>query len=282
MSIASEITRLQGAKSALKTAINAKTDAQHQINNELLDDYATFVDSIQAGGGSSSKFKELVDGSITTVTAEDLQGITSINASAFRGRINLTNITIPSGVTSIGNSAFDGCRGLTSITIPSGVTSIGDSAFNGCRGLTSITIPSGVTSIGNNLFNSCSGLTSVTIPNSVTSIGSGAFYSCTGLTEIIIPNSVRTIGTSAISYCSGLTSVTIGSGVISIGSGAFAYCTGLTGITINATTPPTLVNIAALTNTNDCPIYVPSASVSAYQSATNWSTYASRIQAIPE
>ena len=51
MSIASEITRLQTAKSELKTSINAKTDAQHQITTETLDDYSDFVDSIQTGGG---------------------------------------------------------------------------------------------------------------------------------------------------------------------------------------------------------------------------------------
>jgi len=39
--------------------------------------------------------------------------------------------------------------------------------------------------------------------------------------------------------------------------------------------------VSALENTNNCPIYVPSASVNAYKTATNWSTYASRIQAIP-
>jgi hypothetical protein len=37
----------------------------------------------------------------------------------------------------------------------------------------------------------------------------------------------------------------------------------------------------AFYNTNNCPIYVPSASVNAYKSASGWSTYASRIQAIP-
>lgn len=51
MSIASEITRLQNAKSALKTSINAKTDSSHQIDDETLDEYSDFVDSIQTGGG---------------------------------------------------------------------------------------------------------------------------------------------------------------------------------------------------------------------------------------
>lgn len=50
MSIASEIARIQGAKTNLKTSINAKTDAQHQITNETIDEYVDFVDSISSGG----------------------------------------------------------------------------------------------------------------------------------------------------------------------------------------------------------------------------------------
>ena len=53
MSVASEITRIQNAKASLKTSINAKTDQQHQITNEKIDDYSDFVDSITSGGGIS-------------------------------------------------------------------------------------------------------------------------------------------------------------------------------------------------------------------------------------
>jgi hypothetical protein len=42
-----------------------------------------------------------------------------------------------------------------------------------------------------------------------------------------------------------------------------------------------LGNSNAFDNTNNCPIYVPSASVEAYKAATNWSSLSSRIQAIP-
>jgi len=97
----------------------------------------------------------------------------------------------------------------------------------------------------------------VTIGNSVTTIKYSAFYGCSGLTSITIPNSVTTIGNYVFGSCSGLTSVTI-----------------------QATTPPTSGN-NVFDDTNNCPIYVPSASVEAYKAATNWSTYASRIQAIP-
>ena len=74
------------------------------------------------------------------------------------------------------------------------------------------------------------------------------------------------------------TSITIGSGVTSIGDYGLAICPNMASITINATTPPTLGS-NVFYETNNCPIYVPAESVSAYQSA--WSEYASRIQAIP-
>ena len=145
--------------------------------------------------------------------------------------------------------------------------------------LESVEIGDCVTYIDDMAFRNCGSITGVTIPNSVTSIGQSPFYQCFSLTSIDMPNSVTYIGLSAFYGCSGLTTVTIGSGVTSIGKMAFRHCSGLTGITINATNPPTLGD-NVFQNTNDCPIYVPSASVSSYQSA--WSAYSSRIQAIPE
>ena len=46
MSVATEIERIQTAKETLKTKLNAKNDSEHQITNELISDYGTFVDSI--------------------------------------------------------------------------------------------------------------------------------------------------------------------------------------------------------------------------------------------
>lgn len=147
--------------------------------------------------------------------------------------------------------------------------------------MTSAVIGDCVTSIGDRAFYECSGLTSIVIPNSVTSIGVRTFSDCSGLTSIDIPSGVTSIGISAFWECTSLTSVAIGSGVTSIGNYAFNGCTSLASITVNATTPPTLANTNAFTNTNNCPIYVPSASVDTYKAATNWSNYADRIQAIP-
>lgn len=113
-----------------------------------------------------------------------------------------------------------------------------------------------VTEIGGSAFNGCRSLTSCTISSGVTSIGNGAFWGCTSLTSIDIP-----------------------SGVTSIGDNTFRSCSRLTNIIIETTTPPTLGTSAFDGST--CPILVPSASVDTYKSASGWSDYADRIQAIP-
>ena len=245
----------------------------------------------------------------TVLTSIDIpNSVTSISSGMCSSCRSLTSIgsvgsgasvEIPSGVTSIGNSAFNGCSGVTSVTIPDSVTSIGDFVFASCSSLTSVTIPNSVTSIGDNAFSYCGNLTSIDIPDSVTSIGNEAFTICSGLTSIgsvgsgasvEIPSGVTRIGTSTFAKCYNLTSIDIPNSVTGIGGGAFYKCSGLTSITVGIETPPSLYQTCDdddycwydnFDNTNNCPIYVPSASVETYKAAKGWSKYANRIQAIP-
>ena len=124
-----------------------------------------------------------------------------------------------------------------------------------------------------------SDVVSIQIGDCVTAIDYEAFNQCRSLTSITIPNSVTYIGPFAFYKCTSLPSVTIPSSMTNIEGFAFYDCYSLTSITIEATTPPSL-GTSVFNNTGDCPIYVPSASVNAYKSASRWSTYASRIQAI--
>ena len=188
-------------------------------------------------------------------------------------------ITFSQSLKTISSRVFYGCSDLTSIALPEGLTSIGDSAFVDCRGLTTIPIPSSVTSIGKGAFSLCRGLTSITIPKGVTKISDVTFAYCEGLTSIIIPSGVTSIGSYAFSECKGLTSITIPKGVTKIDYAAFAGCTSLTSITILATNPP-IGHDTMFLRTNNCPIYVPAASVEAYKTADQWSFYADRIRSL--
>lgn len=150
--------------------------------------------------------------------------------------------------TSIGYCALNNCYSLASITIPDGVTSIGMYAFQSCYSLARITIPDGVESIRNNEFASCNNLASITIPDSVTSIENSAFFYCYSLASITIPDSVTRINTQV-----------------------FKYCYGLAKIRFEPTTPPTVSDSSAWSNIpTDCVISVPTGTLSAYTSATNY------------
>ena len=202
------------------TAINVATGNQNYVsaNGVLYNKNKTTIKCYPAG--KKDKNYKMLD------------GVKSIDDSAFGGCISLMSITLPDSVTRIGAWVFSGCTSLTSITIPDSVTSIDDYAFRGCTSLTNITIPNSVTSIGDLAFDGCTSLKSIKIPNGVTSIGESAFYCCASLTNITIPNSVTSIGGWAFSGCTSLKSITIPNSVTSIGGYAFYNCTSLKSITI--------------------------------------------------
>ena len=138
-----------------------------------------------------------------------------------------------------------------------GVKKINEYAFYECVLLKSVEIPSSVTRICSRAFSSCRSLESITISNSVTEIQTQVFYACP-FKSITIPSSVSSIGM----YC-------------------FDSCTQLENVTVKRTTPPTLGSEAFSNNSRNLVIYVPSESVDTYKAASGWSTYADKIQAIP-
>lgn len=155
---------------------------------------------------------------------------------------------------------------------------IGDYAFAGTS-IVDVIMPNSVTEIGSHAFYNCLSLINMNIPSGVTVIGQGAFQECENLPSISIPNSVVEIGPRAFYFNLALTTVTIGSGVQEIKGGAFEGCQSLTSITCHAVTPPTLGN-DVFEFTNDCPIYVPSASLNDYLADSSWGEYTNRLLAL--
>lgn len=213
MSIASEITRLQQAKTDIKTAIENK--GVTVPSDATLDAYDEYIDDIPSGGGGN--WEEMLSAVVT--------GSTGIDEFVF-----------PSGVTKLKQTALSKTK-FKSVTIPDTVRISTDREYsfcNGCTALTHIDFGSGLTRIDENFCNGCTALTTVTIPSQITGINYRAFNGCTSLREMIVL----------------------------------------------ATNPPGLGGTAIPTTVTN--IYVPDASVSAYQGATNWASFASKIKGISE
>ena len=169
---------------------------------------------------------------------------------------------------------------LKMCSIGSGVTSIGSYAFYYCYSLSSINIPDSVTSIGSYAFYYCYSLSSINIPDSVTSIGSYAFYCCYSLSSINIPDSVTSIEGYTFYYCYSLSSINIPDSVTIIGSRAFYYCYSFKYVYFNSNTPPAIQSNTFDAIAYDCIFSIPAGSLSAYQSATNFTGYAFEERAV--
>lgn len=112
----------------------------------------------------------------------------------------------------------------------------------------------------------------------LTTLPSVSLYGDFGISEAYIGTDApyMTIGTSAFEGAT-LKKITISDKVTSIGTMAFSGCGRLETVILERATPPTLgTNVFQMSN-ELLKIFVPKTAVSAYQTATNWSTYADKI-----
>lgn len=171
---------------------------------------------------------------------------------------------------------------LHGMRMGNGITRLEQSAFYDYASLSFVIISNEIASISDSAFNSCTALYSVVIPKSVISIERSAFYYCTALSSVIISDGVTSIGASAFDACFALSSIVIPESVTSIGERAFSGCYFMKEYHFLSKVPPTLADANVFEEIfPDCIIYVPVGSLEAYQTATNWSTYADQMQEEP-
>lgn len=133
--------------------------------------------------------------------------------------------------------------------------------------------------LGTYAFGYCTALTKVYLNmRAIRDSSSSAFASSGGSTVgmvIKFGEAVNSIGNSAF-WSSHMRNIFVGSNVTNIGTNTFnSTSTVLPAITINCITPPTIQSNTF--TTSEAPIYIPKGTISAYQSATNWSAFASRL-----
>ena len=99
-------------KDKVIAAFENGTITLHTDDSKLDDD----LEIMDVGEAYMAKFHKMVDGSITEVTAEDLQGVTEIAQYAFAYKDKLLSAEIPDTVTKINNNAYQYCNSLKSVT----------------------------------------------------------------------------------------------------------------------------------------------------------------------
>ena len=200
------------------------------------------------GGGGDDLFLPLME---RTVTEFHSESVSVISQYIFYGYTALTTIDFPNATT-IGGYAFYNDTGITSFNTPN-VRSIGTYAFYNVSTLSSIYFPE------------------------VTSIGTYALRQCRKITRGYFPK-LTSVGTYALTRCNLLAVVDLGL-VSSVPANLFSEDSKLTTIILRKTDGiATLAATSAFTSTpfassgSGGTAYVPSALITAYQTATNWSS----------
>ena len=259
-------TPLTDAINALTTYANTTTGAS---DTTLSDAVATLVEGY-GGGGSQPTMLDLfnrnisgdisftVDNPETELTTSTDPVVTQCFAGAFKNT-DITTLTV-NGLAYLPTAFAYGCTDLTSVSMPDVIYMMGSkSQFQNCTSLVSVSLPSLTTSYynwtngGSSMFEGCTSLTTVNM-RKVDRLSNAMFRSCTSL-ELLEFDQLTNIDQLTFRYCTNLTTLILRStSVVVLGSVNSFWDTpfkqGGTGGTI----------------------YVPSALISEYQSAAQWST----------
>lgn len=229
--------------------------------------------------------------------------VSYINNDAFANCGKLTSIEIPSSVTSIGSTPFKYCSGLEEIiwNFPTTSISLKDGLFGSAlnTSVKKLTLNNDTTSKLNYVCRCMNGLEELVVNGSFSGTAAQYAYSQCGLpndqyylpstltdmtnafrqntvvTTVTIPSSVTNLY-----YCfygaTALEEITIPSLVTNMSS-TFQNCSKLTKVKMLPTTPPTITTYTFSGCTVLTTIEVPKGYLETYQTASNWSSYASKM-----
>jgi len=164
-------------------------------------------------------FQQIVGGTVTELTAHDLDGITEIRSYAFYNCHTLRSVELPESVQTIGQYAFYNCSNLSDFTITANLKNIGDYAFANCSNLNSMDLRnvdyvggwafyhSGIQEIylantlnnwGNCILQEAS-VHDVYVEEGATKIPFGLLHGCGQIQNVYLPSTLKTIETFGIS-----------------------------------------------------------------------------------
>ena len=234
----------------LPTLDNEGTAADLAAGKQLINSSGQIIVGA-AESGNSELLKSICNKTVTELKASDLEGITAIPGELCANCENLTKIELSDTIETIGYEAFSGCNNLVEASLGN-VRIISGYAFHGCTKLSNLNLG-----------------------NSLEEIGGESLFGC-ALTSLTLPNSLRKIGYTSLGS-NNFTEITIPINVTEIGYYPFQYCNNLVKVIMLPTSPPVAGHDLFEFCDSFTTLVVPRGSLSAYQTATNWSRYADKM-----
>lgn len=236
---------------------------------------ADFINTIDVLG-DGAVFDSIIK---RTITEFKDNKVTKVRHSAFCYCSALATVEVPEA-TSIGDNAFKDCKLLSTVNAPK-VTEVLSNAFYNCDALTAVSFPL-VTKLNASAFYGCDKLGSASFPL-VTSLLGGTFRDCSSLKNIEFPALNSTDG-NVFHTCTAL-QIADFPVLTKITGSLFEQCSSLIALVLRSETVCTLSTTAF----NGTPvasgtgyIYVPSALIEQYRTASGWSTYANQFRKLEE
>ena len=260
-------TQLDSDLTSVANAIRTKGGTSAQL--AFPTDFVSAINAISGGGGYTND--DFADP--TKPVGVVVSTATSLLPAMFYQRTGITKFT-GNSVTGLNNFNYAYCH-----------------TFYGCTSLEEVELPS-LTTLQDRaqVFRGCTSLRKVNLSSVKVLIGGTVFYGCTSLEGLVLPSAFSDPGNQGTKinseWCRNCSSMAYFDTAMaySIEANAFNGCTALNTLVIrhspntNAGNICTLLNVNALTGTpfavggTGGTLYVPSAKVSDYQTATNWST----------
>lgn len=205
---------------------------------------------------------------------------------------SLLSIIIPNNKTSIGAFFCKECTGLKQIVLPPSVTSIADQGFDICYSNNILVSNNSVklldlryvTTLGTFAFRGCAGAEKVYLNDNLTVLPQGIFQGLLFLESLTLPANLTQIGSNSLGDIYSIKTLSFPSTFTTIDANALNSFQSsispkdLETIYFYSTTPPSFgTNGLGTVISKRIKIYVPTASLTAYKTATGWSTLANWI-----
>lgn len=255
----------------------------------------------------------------TSITRLGATLASSASRDAFAGCSSLRNVELPPYLMYIGSVAFFRCDALENVGMPETIVEIGAGAFRSAGAPKIVNSPKleslpkfidvdlsytfrlskvqRVENLGNvketfgkwsantstdryGVFYECENLEYADISN-LEIVGYCMFGRCGALKDVIM-HKAKIIRSGAFISCNGLEKLRFPQTLTQLQEFSVAYCNKLTTLIFESVAPPSL-DVYSLDNLPSLEsIYVPDASVDAYKTASNWSSFANKIKPLSE